>query len=191
MSRIALLSASLVAFCSATGAQTNGAYTAGAAYTVEVSFKGDALELFEPSNGKRSVYQKQADGLYHFTNPTNGIRYTLEVKDARTLIANKPGATAANGTPLRLVDGGAATAAASDSTRDQLDALAQRYLNRAQTDPANVQAWTFCGFAAMARAQGGGEAQVLQSAQALRLIASASTNPCSDAIPDRIWKAAE
>jgi hypothetical protein len=68
--------------------------------------------------------------------------------------------------------------------------VAQQYLARVQSDPDNAQAWSFFGFAALARAQGGGDSQVMQSARSLRQIAVSSANPCSDAIPDSIWDAA-
>lgn len=171
-------------------AQSNGTYTTGMGYSIEATFNGDTLEVYEPSNGKRSVYVRQGDGKYHFTNPTNGISYTMEIGDGDTLIANKPGAPPENGTELRRVGSAGATSPVSEDESERLMGIAQQYLGRSQADPDNAQTWSFCGFAAIARAQGGGESQVMQSAQALRQIAVSSINPCSDAIPDSIWNAA-
>lgn len=172
-------------------AQENGTYTTGMGYTIEVSFNGDSLEVYEPSNGKRSVYTLQSDGTYLFTNPVNGISYTMEVGDGDTLIANKPGAPRENGTELRRVGSADAAEPVDEDEAERMLGVAQQYLARVQSDPDNAQAWSFCGFAALARAQGGGESQIMQSARALRQIAVSSSNPCSDAIPDSIWDSAD
>ena len=181
----------LASICPTAWAQTAGTYTSGMGYVVDVSFEGDVMSVYEPSNGKRSDYIRQPDGLYHFTNPTNGIAYTMEVQDAATLVANKPGAPAANGTVLSLRGTPAAAAPVGEGEQERLMEIAMGYLGRAQSGDGNAQAWSFCGFAAMARAQGGGESQVFQSAQALRAIATSAVNPCSDAIPDDIWGSAQ
>lgn len=171
-------------------AQTSGTYTTSNGYALEATFQGDALKIVEPSNGKTSLYRRTGQGVYEFTNPTNGIAYTMEVVDAKTLLANKPGAPRANGTPLTLAGSAGAAAPVSDSARSDLEGIANRYLELAQSDPANAQAWSFCGLAAMSRAQGGGDAQVRQAAQALRMIATTSVNPCPKAIPPAIWNSA-
>ena len=188
--RLTLLSA-LALLAPLAVAQSSGTYTTGMGYSIEATFNGDTLEVYEPSNGKRSVYVRQGDGKYHFTNPTNGISYTMEIGDGDTLIANKPGAPPENGTELRRVGSAGAASPVSEDETDRLMEIAQQYLGRSQADPDNAQTWSFCGFAAIARAQGGGDSQVMQSAQALRQIAVSSINPCSDAIPDSIWSAAD
>ena len=88
--RTAFLLTALALAATPLSAQQNGTYTTGMGYTIEVSFNGDSLEVYEPSNGKRSVYTLQSDGTYLFTNPVNGISYTMEVGDGDTLIANTP-----------------------------------------------------------------------------------------------------
>jgi len=188
--RTAFLLTALALAATPLGAQQNGTYTTGMGYTIEVSFNGDSLEVYEPSNGKRSVYTLQSDGTYLFTNPVNGISYTMEVGDGDTLIANKPGAPRENGTELRRVGSADAAEPVDEDEAERMLGVAQQYLARVQSDPDNAQAWSFCGFAALARAQGGGESQIMQSARALRQIAVSSSNPCSDAIPDSIWDAA-
>jgi len=188
--RTAFLLTALALAATPLSAQQNGTYTTGMGYSIEVSFNGDSLEVYEPSNGKRSVYTLQSDGTYLFTNPVNGISYTMEVGDGDTLIANKPGAPRENGTELRLVGSADAAEPVDEDEAERMLGVAQQYLARVQSDPDNAQAWSFCGFAALARAQGGGESQIMQSARALRQIAVSSSNPCSDAIPDSIWNAA-
>jgi hypothetical protein len=151
-----------IVFLSATaGAQGVSVYTADNGYMIEVVVQGDTMEVHEPANGKRSQYRRQSDGLYYFTNPTNGITYTMEIRDQSSLIANKPGAPAANGTLLRLRGTAGAAEPMDDDEQEEL--------------------------AAMARAQGGGSSQVLQAAVALRSLVNAGANPCSDAIPDSVW----
>lgn len=176
-------------------AQTPGTYATDMGYVIEVSFEGDVMSVLEPSNGKRSEYVRQGDGLYHFTNPVNGIAYTMEVQDGGTLVANKPGAPASNGTVLSLrgaAGGDAGTQVSVDEgQQERMMAVALDYLARAQSGDGDAQAWSFCGFAAMAQAQGGGRSQLLQAAQALRSIATSSVNPCSDAIPDDVWASAQ
>ena len=189
--RVVFLLVSIALIATPASAQENGTYTTGMGYTIEVSFNGDTLEVYEPSNGKRSVYTLQSDGTYLFTNPVNGISYTMEVGDGDTLIANKPGAPRENGTELRRVGSADAAEPVDEDEAERMLGVAQQYLARVQSDPDNAQAWSFCGFAALARAQGGGESQIMQSARALRQIAVSSSNPCSDAIPDSIWDSAD
>lgn len=175
-------------------AQTPGTYATDMGYVIEVSFEGDVMTVLEPSNGKRSEYVRQGDGLYHFTNPVNGIAYTMEVQDDSTLVANKPGAPASNGTVLSLRGAGGnadAQESVDEGAQERMMAVALDYLGRAQSGDGDAQAWSFCGFAAMAQAQGGGRSQLLQAAQALRSIATSSVNPCSDAIPDDVWASAQ
>lgn len=188
--RVVFLLVSISLIATPASAQENGTYTTGMGYTIDVTFDGDTLEVYEPANGKRSVYSRQSDGTYLFTNPTNGISYTMEVGDGDTLIANKPGAPRENGTELRLVGSADAAEPVDEDEAERMLGVAQQYLARVQSDPDNAQAWSFCGFAALVRAQGGGESQVMQSARALRQIAVSSSNPCTDAIPDSIWNAA-
>ena len=75
--RNAVVLASLALIGPLANAQQNGTYTTGMGYT---------LEVYEPANGKRSVYSRQSDGTYLFTNPTNGISYTMEVGDGESQI---------------------------------------------------------------------------------------------------------
>ena len=189
MFRESLVAAAVVAATAAL-AQTNGTYTTSSGYAVEATFQGETLKIVEPSNGKTSLYRRTGQGVYEFTNPTNGIAYTMEIVDAKTLVANKPGTPRANGTPLTLAGSAGATAPIADGARSDLENIANHYLGLAQSDPANAQAWSFCGLAAMSRAQGGGDSQVRQAAQALRMIATTSVNPCPKAIPQTIWNSA-
>lgn len=60
-------------------------------YRIDVRFAPGKLTVVEPN--KTSVYQQEGtSGVYHFTNPRNGIAYVLEVVDGgKGLKAYKPG----------------------------------------------------------------------------------------------------
>jgi hypothetical protein len=87
--------------------------------------------------------------------------------------------------------GGGGGASVPSGERSRLERIARGYAERAQSEPADAQAWSFCSLAALSRATGGGQAQLLQAASALRSISTTSTNPCPDAIPQASWAAAE
>ncbi|MBC5781461.1 hypothetical protein H8N03_00810 [Ramlibacter sp. USB13] len=164
----------------------DGRYTTSSGYTLNVEFRGDVLVVKEPN--KESPYRRTGPNFYEFTNPTNGIAYCMRVVDARTLEACKPGQAPGMGTRLTLAGDGAGV---PSGERDRLERIARSYADRARTEPANTQAWSFCSLAAMSRATGGGQAQLLQAASALRSIATTPANPCPDAIPQAAWAAAQ
>jgi hypothetical protein len=151
-----------------------------------VEFRAGALVVVEPN--KRSVYRQVRDGYYEFVNPTNGIAYCMRVIDRCTLEACKPGRD--GGTRLTLVASGDSTASVAAGERSRLERIAQSYMQRAQGEPADAQAWSFCSLAAMARAQGESAAQVQQAAAGLKTITSSQANPCPGAIPATIWSSA-
>ena len=161
----------------------NGLYSTSSGYTLNVEFRGDTLVVKEPN--KESPYRKTAANYYEFTNPTNGIAYCMRVIDSRTLEACKPGQSPGMGTRLTAAGGGGASA--SSGERANLERIARNYAERAQSQPVDAQAWSFCSFAALSRANGGGQAQMVQAVSALRSISTTSTNPCPDAIPPGDW----
>ncbi|KQT10316.1 hypothetical protein [Ramlibacter sp. Leaf400] len=181
-------------------AQTSGTYSTGTGYSIDVRFGGNSLTVVEPN--KQSEYRSTGPGVYEFTNPTNNIRYGLKVVDAKTLEAFKPG-SGQPGTKLSLVSAAPAAAgntgtrtAAPASSGDyrKFEPIAQGYLQRAQSDPANAQAWSFCGMAAMARAHnndGANDAPIRQAAAALKSIATdVRQSPCPEVITPEIWRTA-
>jgi cytochrome c-type biogenesis protein CcmH/NrfG len=173
-------------------AQTSGTYTTGTGYSAEVTFSPGNMRMKEQT-GKESEYRSIRQGEYTYTNPTNNIRYGMRVIDASTIEATKldsQGNLLPGGTRLTLA-GKAVTQPVSQSEFDKMSTIAQGYLQRAQTDPNNAQAWSFCGMAAMARAQGGNDAQVLQAATALKSFATTSSTPCPDAITPAVWSRAQ
>lgn len=164
-------------------AGTDGSYRLkGGYYQIEVEFKDGGLVVTEPN--KVSHYRKVGENLYEF--PNAGKIYLLEVLDERTLKASKRDSNDAP-TFLELVGapGGEARFAA----------LAEKYQRLAQTDSDNVQAWSFCAGAALARAQhSGDEADSYAAAAAAQLkliMVDAARSPCPDAIPPDLWNAAQ
>jgi len=86
--------------------------------------------------------------------------------------------------------GGAARAQVK-ATNDDMNAIAERYKQKAQDDPNNVQVWSACALAAHKRAVSPGPAADLygmQMAQVLKeMMTDSSVTPCEDAIPGALW----
>ena len=189
MSKIAfrrlVAAAALVTCCgfSAALAEPGGTYVIdGGGYSIDVKMDGGNLTVVEPN--KTSVYVKQGDGSYQFTNPTNDITYGLRFVDDSTLEAFKPGS---NGEPTILKrfgspESSATTADVADS--EKYEALAGHYLELAQSNPDNVQAYTACGGVALKRSQSSkaeADAYAEQMAQMLRqILTDPNSNPCPD-----------
>jgi hypothetical protein len=80
------------AFACLAEAGSNGTYVMdGGAYSINVEFVSDGLQIVEPN--KTSLYESTGRGEYQFTNPTNGITYGLRVVDDSTIEAYKPGSS--------------------------------------------------------------------------------------------------
>lgn len=183
---------------SAALAGTSGVYVLqGSAYRIAVELSPDESSLTVVEPNKRSEYERvpgSSPPEYVFTNPTNGIRYGLRVVSDREIEAFKPDVE--GNVPTTLVLEAATNDAPAETLGDQdeFDELAERYLERAQSDPDNTQVWTMCGAAAMARSSSSGaEARmnVTNAASMLKLtIVDASRSPCPDAIPEDVWAAA-
>lgn len=184
LSRAALAAGLLLAASHALA--VNGTFVMdGGSYSMTIEEDGANLVLVEPN--KRSVYTPAGDGTYRFHNDVTGSDFYLRVLDDDTLEAGRVPQT---GSPsiLRRLDTASAMAALEEN--GELTALAERYAERAQSDPDNAQAWTFCSAVAFKRAMGdGAEAAQFaqQSAQVLQTILVGSSNPCPDAIPSQYW----
>lgn len=154
-------------------------------YSITVEEEGANLVVVEPN--KRSVYTPAGDGSFQFHNANTGSNFYLRVLDDNTLEA---GRVPAAGSPsiLKRLDTAAAMAALEEN--GELSALAESYAERAGSDPANAQAWSFCSAVAFKRAMGeGGESAQFarQTAQVLQTILVGSANPCPDAILPQYW----
>ncbi|MDN4059991.1 hypothetical protein QPK31_17420 [Massilia sp. YIM B02769] len=159
----------------------------GGSYSIDVSGSGNTLVVKEPN--KQSVYTQAAPGMYHFTNPNNGITYSLRIVDALTLEAGK---VPANGAPSRLVlVGGAAPAQVDEGESERFREIAMNYQQRSISDPDNVQLWTACAgaaFKASASTRADHLAYASQMAQMLKqIMVNTAESPCPDAIPASAW----
>ncbi|MCY1346514.1 hypothetical protein D9M68_280210 [compost metagenome] len=154
-------------------------------YSMDIEQDGSDLVVVEPN--KRSIYVRQGDGSYYFSDPTTGSTFSLRYVDERTVEADR---VPSSGSPsvLKRVEVQAATEASS--LNQAYAAIAQRYGEMAQSDPDNAQAWTMCSAVAFKRSLADGEdfsRYARQMSETLKLIAVDSINPCSDAIPDAYW----
>lgn len=152
----------------------------GGSYTMSVEMVDGMLVVHEPN--KDSPYSPQADGSYQFYNDNNGQTYGIRVIDERTLEAFKPGTS---NPPSRLVLLNSAVqtgeAVASDES-ERWEELAMQYLERSQTDPANVQSWTACGAVAMKRSTSSQEEADQYAAQMAAMLQQmdAGSSPCPE-----------
>lgn len=116
------------------------------AYTITLEQSGANVIMKEPT-GKVSTYTPAADGSYHYRNPTNGILYGIRTAGDGAIEAFKP--ENANAAPTRLEKVSTTMLAETD---DKFSELANQYMEKAQSDSANVQSWTACAGVAMKRA---------------------------------------
>jgi len=163
-------------------AAPGGTYViAGGGYSIDMTMDGDTLVVVEPN--KTSPYGKQADGSYHFTNPNNGITYGIRVIDDATIEAFKPGSDNPPTRLTRLGGGGEATTA-DIADADKYSALAERYNQLAESDPANIQVHVACSAVALKRSVASREEADAYAAQMVGMLRQldASANPCPDVI---------
>lgn len=154
-------------------------------YSITVEEDGANLVVVEPN--KRSVYTPAGDGSYRFHNDVTGSDFYMRVLDDDTLEAGRVPQT---GSPSILKRANTAAAMAALETNDTVTGIAEAYAERAQSEPDNAQAWSFCSAVAFKRAMGEDDeaAQFArQSAELLRSILGGSANPCPDAIPQKYW----
>lgn len=169
---------------------TDGTYVMdGGSYSVEVEFGEGRITVVEPN--KRSEYLRHGtSNEYLFTNPVNGITYGLRVIDDATLQAFKP---VPGNVPTTLKLWGQIVDV-PDAVAEEAEAVADRYFALSESDPANVQTWTQCAAAALARTvQTAEEADqtARQAAMLLKMMSvDTASSPCPDAISDAIWRAA-
>ena len=153
-------------------------------YSITVEEEGANLVVVEPN--KRSPYVPDGNGGYQFHNDNTGSDFYLKVIDDNTLEAGRVGTDS----PWFLKRADTAAAVAAIEENDELTALAESYAERAQTEPGNAQAFSFCSAVAFKRAMGEGaeSAQFArQTAEVLKTILVGTGNPCPDAILPDYW----
>lgn len=159
-------------------AGTSGVYVLqGGNYSLKVEFGDNTLTTIEPN--RTSVYQQVKPGTYEFINKNNrDIRYWMTVIDDRTLEASKPDTDAA---PTRLFLQQSKTVERPVETNKQWAGLAEKYMQLAESDPDNLQAWTMCATTAYSRStmsQADGDAYAAKTAALLKQMLVSKQSPC-------------
>lgn len=154
-------------------------------YTATFEFGENTITVVEPN--KTSVYTKVGENLYAFTNPTNGREYKLEVEDETTLLAH-----GSSGKTYFYYTGDL-NVAANNEDFEKYQAVAEKYQEKMESDPDNLQLWVMCAAAAMKRGtlnKEGFETYARTIILSLRqLVTNPATCPCDDAIPTTLWNA--
>jgi hypothetical protein len=176
------LGAAALGFSVSASGEPGGTYVIDSGgYSIEVKMDGENLVVVEPN--KTSVYEKQGDGSYQFTNPNNGITYGIRVVDDRTIEAFKPGSDSP-ATRLSLLGSteGSSPAVVADS--DKYEAIAGHYSELAGSGSADAQAYSACAAVAMKRSvatQADADVYANQMAGMIRqIMVDPSVNPCPD-----------
>ncbi len=182
-----LLSASLWTGIFAQKIPSAGNYTsADGYYTIIISYKDNILTIVEPN--KISPYKLLSGNEYHFTNPTNGIEYLIEVVDETTLATYKP--TNRNNKYLFYFTGTANTPASKEDFNKYFP-IAQKYKEKMKEDPKDAQLWSFCAAVANARSsfsKEGYEEYVSKVVPSMKVILEQKDKcPCTDAIDQRLF----
>lgn len=163
-------------------AGTNGTYVLqGGSYSINVEFGENTLTVVEPN--KRSVYVQVKPNVYEFINTNNrNIRYWLTVIDNATLEASKPDT---DSTPTILKLQGASSAQQSNQSNEKWQALADKYMDKVNTDPNNIQSWSSCAASALAythMAEADARAYAAQAAEMLKQILASPVSPCPEVL---------
>ena len=176
--------------CSEISAQkipSTGNYTsADGYYTIVISYKDKVLTIVEPN--KTSPYKYVSGNEYHFTNPTNGIEYLIEVVDETTLATYKP--TNRSNKYFFYFTGTANTPASKEDFAKYFP-IAEKYKEKMKEDPKDAQLWSFCAAAANARSSFSKEgyeeylSKVVPSMKAI--LEKKDKCPCTDAIDQRLF----
>ncbi len=170
-----------------TGAQTlvTGNYTSSDGYyTVSVSQEGDEVTLTEPN--KVNVYKNSGGNKYYHTEAKYAAYY-IRVTGDKEYYTGKDG-----GQEYLFNYSGGISVDDLASGADNCP-LYQKYLNLADEDEVNAQAWTFCGAAALVKCtytEEGAEQYVSGVILTLKsMMDDTSTCPCTDVIPESVWDA--
>lgn len=152
----------------------------GGSYSITLRMEGDTLVVKEPN--KTSRYSKVADGDFQTVNPNTGSTYGIRVIDDRSIEAYKP---VPGNVPSRLtwIESAATTGSAVGSeASEKWSAIADRYLEKSQSDPANTQSWVACSAVAMKRSQDTKAAADSYSGQMANMLMQMgmTSSPCPD-----------
>ena len=179
----------LLGFGIASTAQTllTGIYSSsdlGNTYTVSVIQDGNTITITEPNRSNQ--YKSNGGAIYNHAEAKYSNFY-IKVVSENSYMAGKQGAkeqlftfTGDSTTDVNVLPSGIDDCPLYD-----------KYLKLAQTDEVEVQAWAFCGAAALAKCTYSDSSDYLEPLiKALKSIAvDPSTCPCQDAISQTEWNA--
>lgn len=163
----------------------------GGNYILDAELKGGKLIVIEPN--RTTPYTLLAGNKYQYYHDEFQKTYYVEIIDANTLhftSSNTPDTTV-----LKRMS--AESIVTSWDKYDRYMEIAEKYQalaeNKSDSD-LEVQAYTFCAASALngaMKTEKEYHEYALQAASALKLIlVNPNKNPCSDAIPDLVWKKA-
>lgn len=163
----------------------------GGNYTLEAELKDGKLIVYEPN--RTTPYTLMEGNKYSYWHEKFQKTYYVEIIDPNTL--HFTSSNVVGTTVLRRV--GVAAAQIDEAKHDRYMEIAEKYRalaeNKTDGDP-EVQAYTFCAASALAGAMKTEKEYhdyALQVATSLKLIiVNPAKNPCSDAIPDSVWRSA-
>lgn len=184
MALIALASARLAGADSAAGG-TSGRYMTNDSYFLDVTFFGTGVTTVEPN--KTTTFRKQNATEYLYTDPNKKI-FGIRVIDGKTLQAFRVDIKQPP-TKLTLMPAYHESDDAAPTGDEKFNAIAQKYLALAQSDPDDAQAWSACGAVAMQRSLlsvEDADVYAVQAARMLRMM-DAAQSPCAEVISAKNW----
>ncbi|MDR6764369.1 hypothetical protein J2Y38_004602 [Flavobacterium sp. 2755] len=154
-------------------------------YTVVVEHKDDIITITEPN--RKSQYVHTNGNTYWHTEAKYSQVFYVRVISNTQFYAGKKG----QGEGLYTYQGG--NTKKEEVLLSGIDncPLYDKYLNLSQTDPIEVQAWTFCGAAALAKCTYTDYSNYLPPIiRGLKsILENVSKCPCTDVITTQEWNA--
>ncbi len=172
-------------------AEKGGTYRTATGYALELTFDGDTAKTVEPN--KTTVFQKKSANEYVWDPGDGRPPFGIRVIDDDTMEFFRPGTGNPPTVLTRAKPHIEEKSPAESANFEKYNALAQGYLQKSQSDPANAHVWASCGTVAYKRAvesQAAGDAYAREAVTMLKpIMADAGTTPCPEVISQAIWGA--
>lgn len=161
----------------------------GGNYVLDAELKGGKLIVYEPN--RTTPYTLLAGNKYQYYHEKFQKTYYVEIVDPNTLHFSS--SNTQDTSVLKRMN--ATAIVTSGDEHDKYMAIAEKYqalaANKSDDDP-EVQAYTFCAASALSGAMKTEKEYheyARQASVALKqILVNPNKNPCSDAIPDLVWK---
>jgi len=163
--------------------QTGNYTSSDGNYTVSIEQNGDEISLIEPN--KSNIYKKTTSDYYYHTEPKYNTYYVRLVGNNKFYSGKNDGKeflfTLSSTNPSEAIE-----------SVDNCP-LYDKYLKLSQEDPVEVQAWTFCGAAAIAKCTYNAEASQSYNKTIIAglkaILEDQNRCPCEDVISKSEWDA--